>query len=52
MNGIIEMLQVYYSNYIDNERAGVVSAVQKNQTTLKDIPVSVLRGKQAESEAT
>ena len=35
MNGIIEMLQVYYSNYIDNERAGVVSAVQKNKRPLK-----------------
>ena len=35
MNGIIEMLQVYYSNYVDNERAGVVSAVQKNKRPLK-----------------
>lgn len=30
MDNDIEMLQVYYSNYCDNERAGVARAVQKN----------------------
>lgn len=35
MDNDIEMLQVYYSNYCDNERAGVARAVQKNKRPLK-----------------
>lgn len=35
MDNDIEMLQVYYSNYCDNERAGVPRAVQKNKRPLK-----------------
>lgn len=35
MSNNFEMLQVYYSNYCDNERAGVARAVQKNKRPLK-----------------
>ena len=35
LNADIDMLQIYYSNYIDNERAGVVRATQKNKRPLK-----------------
>lgn len=46
-----DMLQIYYSNYIDNERAGVVRATQKNKRPLKTfrqrIKVSAARGAEA-----
>ena len=35
LNADVDMLQIYYSNYIDNERAGVVRATQKNKRPLK-----------------
>ena len=46
-----DMLQIYYSNYIDNERAGVVRATQKNKRPLKTfrqrIKVGAARGAKA-----
>ena len=46
-----DMLQIYYSNYIDNERAGVVRATQKNKrppkTFRQRIKVGAARGAKA-----
>ena len=45
------MLQIYYSNYIDNERAGVVRATQKNKRPLKTVRQRIKVGARARGDA-